>query len=223
MSKSFYTGTYEALRAGSANFAALISATPTAFGLTADDAASYALLDAAYQTAWSVADSPNTRTSAAIVGRNDSAIPLRAMAVTLTNKINGTPTVTNEQKTTLGLSVRATPSPAPAPGMPIDFSCTLNGGALDLKWKCNNNPRGSRGVMYQVWRSIDGGPDVYLGGSGSKQFVDNTLPAGSSTVTYKVQAVRTTAMGPWAYYVVQLGMNGGNATVSDVTTPKIAA
>ena len=111
----------------------------------------------------------------------------------------------------------ATPSPVGTPGTPTNFSAMLNGnGALLLKWKCAN-PAGSVGTIYQVWRRI-GAPltaeFVYLGGSGTKGFVDGTLPAGSAAVTYQIQAVRSTAVGPWAQFNVNFGVAGGSMMAS---------
>lgn len=121
----------------------------------------------------------------------------------------------------------ATPSPRPAPGQPTDFSVTLGAdGALSLKWKCAN-PTGSTGTIYQMWRRIGGaGEFTYLGGSGTKDFVDATVPAGSSQVTYQIQAVRSTAVGPWAQFNVNFGTSSGGTTIASITegTPsKIAA
>jgi hypothetical protein len=67
----------------------------------------------------------------------------------------------------------------------------------------------------------------YLAGVGAKEFTDATVPAGSSQVTYQLQAVRSTSVGGWAQYNVSFGTeSGGGATIASVTegTPaKIAA
>ncbi len=114
----------------------------------------------------------------------------------------------------------ANPSPRPAPGAPTNFAVALeNNGAVTLTWKCAN-PAGSAGTMYQVYRRINGTPSAsvdfaYLGGTGAKSFVDSTLPAGSTAVTYQIRAVRSTATGPWAQFNVNFGVGGGGAmTVS---------
>jgi len=39
--------------------------------------------------------------------------------------------------------------------------------------------------------------------------VDATIPAGSSQVTYQMQAVRSTAAGPWAQFNVNFGTGAG--------------
>jgi hypothetical protein len=223
MSSSFFAGKdYARLYTGSIAFSTQISATPTVFGLTSAMATSYASLNDVYAAAYLAADDPATRTKGKIIARSDSATALRKAASDLAKIISGTPTVTNEQKADLGLSVRATPTPVPDPGTPTSFKVQLDGGALVLKWKCVN-PRRSAGTMYQVWREIDGGPMVYVGGSGSKTFTDTTVPAGSAVVTYNVQAVRSTATGAWATFVVTFGNTGATPTVTETKPVKIAA
>ena len=116
----------------------------------------------------------------------------------------------------------AIPGPVGAPGKPFEFVVNLEeNGSLTLKWKCPN-PVGCTGVMYQVWRKVGTGDFEYVGGCGSKQFVDNTIPAGSSNITYQMQATRSTAVGPWAQFNVNFGVNGGT-TVTESQPSKLAA
>jgi hypothetical protein len=120
----------------------------------------------------------------------------------------------------------ATPTPRPAPGTPSNFTVDLNGnGALHLAWKCGN-PAGSSGTLYQVWRKTAADADfVYLGGSGTRDFIDDTLPAGSMQVTYQIQGVRSTAVGPWAQFNVNFGVSSGGtitATIEETPTKKAA-
>jgi hypothetical protein len=135
--------------------------------------------------------------------------------------------------------VPATPAPKGPPGKPVAFVATLDdSGALSFKFKCPNPP-GASGTIYQVWRRIappgGSGEFEYLGGSGTREYVDATIPAGSSQVTYQIQAVRSTAVGPWAQFNVNFGVSGGSGsggegvTALSVTeqtpsgTPKMAA
>jgi hypothetical protein len=119
------------------------------------------------------------------------------------------------------LPVPATPSPKPAPGKPTDFTVELDeSGALNLGWKCPNPP-GTSGTIYQIWRRIGAdGEFAYLGGSGDKTFIDSTIAAGSSQVTYQIQAVRSTGVGPWAQFNVNFGVGGGGAMMASVTEGK---
>lgn len=120
----------------------------------------------------------------------------------------------------------ATPGPRANPGTPYEPELTLDGdGALILKWKCNN-PTGTQGTMYMVYRSIGGSTEFApLGGSGTKEFVDNTIPLGATQITYKIQAVRSTAKGPWATFNVYFGTNAGGQTTATigVSPARIAA
>lgn len=108
------------------------------------------------------------------------------------------------------------PSTPPPPGTPFELSVGLLGnGALALKWKCNN-PSGTTGTIYEVRRAVAGGSMLFVGASGVKSFNDDSLPAGTATpVTYEITAVRSTARGNPAQFVVNFG-TGGGFTVSAV-------
>jgi hypothetical protein len=120
----------------------------------------------------------------------------------------------------------AIPTPVGDPGEPTDFTVKLTAtGALDLKWKCEN-PEGAQGTIYQIYRKTGSGEFVYVGGSGDKSFLDDTLPAGSTNVQYKMQAVRSTAVGPWAVFNVAFGVDSSGSAMASVTQSvpaKIAA
>lgn len=109
----------------------------------------------------------------------------------------------------------ATPSPVGPPGTPSDFKAALTpDGALDLSWKCVN-PSG--GTIYQVWRRLGLSGDFdYLGGSGGREFTDTDLPAGTAIATYRIQAVRTTAFGVAAQFIVNFGVDGGTMSITQV-------
>ena len=117
MDRSFFYGTDAEIASGSANFSTKISATPTAYGLVAAQATAYAAVNTAYQTAYTTAITPATRTKGTFAAKNDAKRNLRVMAADLAKIIDGTATVTNQQKIDLGLSVRVIPSPIPAPGV----------------------------------------------------------------------------------------------------------
>lgn len=225
MGKSFFLGTDAELYAGSAAFSAQITATPTSFGLVAAQATAYAALNAAYATAYLAATNPLTRTKGAIEGKDAAKASLKIMASDLAKIIDGTATVTDQQKANLGLSVRATPTPRPAPGMPTDFRVELfQNGSIGLKWKCAN-PAGAPGPVYQVWRRTGTtGEFICLGGAGERRFLDGTVPAGAASVTYRIQAARSTAVGPWADFTVSFGVtSGGTMTASVESVPALKA
>lgn len=119
----------------------------------------------------------------------------------------------------------ALPSPVPPPGMPTGFVATLNpDGSVKLRWKCPN-PAGSAGTVYQLSRKTGAGEFAAIGVSGARSFVDATVPAGVASVTYQIVAVRSTAVGVAAQFIVNFGVSGatGAMTASVVQAPKLAA
>jgi hypothetical protein len=122
----------------------------------------------------------------------------------------------------------AVPSPVPPPGMPTDFTAALNpDGTLTLKWKCTNPP-GSSGTIYQVARKVGNVGDFQMiGGSGTRSFIDATLPAGNASVTYRIIATRSTAAGTANQFTVSFGVGGGGEMMASVASaggaPRMAA
>ena len=226
MGRSFYYGTDAQLFAGSASFATKISANPTSYGLTAPQATAYQTLNDLYAASYLAALDPETRTKPKVQAKNDARNLLVLKAAELAKIVEATITVTNEQKLDLGLSVRGIPQPVTELGMPTNMKVSLEAtGAVTLRWKCVS-PRAT-GMVYQVFRRIGDGPFEYLGGAGEKKFTDSTLPMGSSQVTYQIQAVRSTASGPWAQFNVNFGTTSGGGTmvasVTQSTPTKLAA
>lgn len=105
----------------------------------------------------------------------------------------------------------------PPPGTPFDFTVNLlQDGSLELRWKCSN-PSGTVGTIYEVKRAINGGAQQFVGATGVKTFTDDTLPSGSSPVTYQVTAVRSTSRGNPAQFIVNFGVGGGGLTIASIT------
>ena len=113
------------------------------------------------------------------------------------------------------------PTPAPAPGTPTDFTVALQqSGAVTLKWKCAN-PVGVGGTIYEVRRrSGSGSTFTFVGAIGIREFTDDTLPTGSTNVTYQITAVRSTIRGLPAQFNVNFGVGGDGFAVATV---KLAA
>ena len=170
--------------------------------------------------------------NAAKAATNDYNIAVEAMTIAcadILKQIKAKAAITGPSVYSMAeIPAPAIPSPRPAPGKPTSFIATLEeNGALTLKWKCPNPP-GSSGTLYQVSRrNTPTGDFNYLGASGTKKFVDATIPAGSSGVTYQIQAVRSTIAGAVAQFNVNFGVAGGGAMTASVveTTPtsRIAA
>ena len=108
-------------------------------------------------------------------------------------------------------------SPVGPPGTPFQPVVTLSQtGAIALNWKCNN-PSGASGTIYEVRRQIGGGSFAFIGATGTREFVDDTIPAGSSIVNYQVNGLRSTVRGPVATFNVRFGVGGPGLTVTDAT------
>jgi hypothetical protein len=98
------------------NFSTLITATPTAFGLVAADATTLAGLVTAYSTALTAATNPATRTQVKVAAKDVAKAGLVADVRALARRIQGTTSVTPEQKLSLGLPVHKTSqTPIPPP------------------------------------------------------------------------------------------------------------
>lgn len=223
MSKSFHWGTDAQVYSGARNFSALISRSPSSYGLSESQASDYAAIASTWMSAYEAAVDPMTRTKGKIAAKEDALQAVRIATGRLAKIIDGTATVSDQQKIDLGLSVRGPRRKLGAPGTPSDIKVTLSAtGALTLTWKCTNP---GPGTIYEIHRSVAGGAKTYLGSTGQKKFTDDTLPA-SSRVTYTIQAVRSRAKGEWASFNVNFGVGPTSAATtpkSDVATVKLAA
>lgn len=130
-------------------------------------------------------------------------------------------TAGNSTYTLASLPIPATPGPIGPPGTPEGLKVALNpDGSLKLTFKCPN-PAGSTGTLYHVFRSATGASDDYdfVGGAGEKKFTDSTVPSGTSIVYYKIQAVRTTAIGVAGEFIVRFGNGAGEGITVSALTP----
>ena len=106
------------------------------------------------------------------------------------------------------------PAPQPAtpigpPGTPTDFVVTLlQSGAVMLRWKCVN-PNGSVGTLYEIRRKTGTGAFTRLSTEGTREFTDESLPAGAVGVTYEITARRSTVRGLPAQFNVNFGIGSG--------------
>lgn len=101
------------------------------------------------------------------------------------------------------------PSQAPAPGKPFEFRVEiLDTGALRLNWKCDN-PEGVAGTVYEVFRGVQGSALAYVGMSGAREFIDETVPRSLLPIVYRITAVRSTRRGDPSSLTVSFGTSGG--------------
>lgn len=109
------------------------------------------------------------------------------------------------------------PSPVGPPGECTNFTVHLQAdGALELRWKCRHPP-GCKGVIYRILRRIDDGPFEQVGDVGMRRFVDSTVPAGASRITYQIQGVRSASAGPWSQFNVNFGVKTAGTASEPLT------
>ena len=113
------------------------------------------------------------------------------------------------------------PTPQPPPAQPTDLTLTLDAsdGSVTLRWKASN-PTGTSGTSYIIKRRLPGETEFsFVGVSGKKEFVDNTLIAGPDSVQYTVQGQRADQSGPLSpVFTVNFGkLPSGARSVANVS------
>jgi hypothetical protein len=98
------------------NFATLLAASPTTYGLTSGDATIVTGLNTTFQAAYTAAIDPMTRTPVTVAAKNSARAAAEATARQYAVQISRNPGVTNSDKTAIGVSLPASPpTPVPAP------------------------------------------------------------------------------------------------------------
>jgi hypothetical protein len=156
------------------------------------------------------------KVAAALARFHDRAGRLRGKASNAVGRVRAfAPTQPSPSKvlTDARIPSRRDASPLPAPGVPFRFeSRLLEDGALKVSFECDNRAEGGRrlrGVTYVVERR-DGedGPFVYVETALERRFLDETIPLGTTTVTYRVTAQTSTRRGHPALKTVNFGGGG---------------
>ena len=98
------------------NFATLLVASPTTYGLSSTEATATAAVNTTFQAAYTAAIDPSTRTPVTVQAKNDARAQAEATVRPYAVDISRNPAVQNEDKTAIGVnlpnSIR-TPIPAP--------------------------------------------------------------------------------------------------------------
>ena len=197
------------------------------FGLSSAQAAAFTDVYTPWNDAWTAlqaARSSGIRSENLTSDKDDTKALLLLVMRELYAFVQNNRDVTNGSRDLLGVKNRSSErTPTAPPGPVSNFTATINGnGSLTTRWKADN-PAGTHGTMYQVWRKIGTGAFEYCGGTGSKVYTDDTVPAGTTSITYQIQAVRSTAAGPWSQFNVNFSMGGGSMSVTEGQPAKIAA
>lgn len=195
--------------------AGIFTANAVAIGLSAPQALAFKTAAGAARANYNSAIAADNAKKAATLTSQMSVAALRKLAgetiaiIKAFADASATPPGPASIYTLANIPMPATPQPAPAPGTPTDFVATLDqSGVVTLKWKCANPP-GIGGTIYECQRKIAGGDFVFVGASGTREFSDTTLPAGSVGVTYQITATRSTVRGNPAQFNVNFGVGGG--------------
>ena len=125
--------TDDAFLAWSQHFSGLITATPTVYGLSAGQCTAYNAVQANYATALAACD-PAIRSKSSTAAKNAAKAALKVAAEQTAFIIYGQPSVTNVQKTALGLNVRHIPTPIPTPSSsPLIEVLSVSGWTVRLR------------------------------------------------------------------------------------------
>jgi len=116
MASSYIPASDQGFDAFATNFAALLTADPTAYGEDAGVAATVQAAVDAWAAAFALATNPASRTTPVIADKDAARVSAVATIRPVAMRINANSAVTNQQREDLGLTVRKQfPTPVPAP------------------------------------------------------------------------------------------------------------
>jgi hypothetical protein len=135
----------EQLVVWSENFRTLITATPTAFGLTAAQATAYGTLDSAFATAMTRVSNPSTNSDSAVQAKNTAKQNLLygpGGGRELVDIVQAYPGTTDEMRAQLNIKIKdADPRPIPAPEVAPDLSIVQTiGRSVKIRLRDADNP-----------------------------------------------------------------------------------
>lgn len=166
----------------STNFKTKITATPTAYGLTAPQATAYGALHDTFVADYQTASNPDTRSPSAIIAKDQALFNLGANARMLARIVQASPAVTNAQKSDLGLTVRHARAPIPAPSSAPDIDVvSVSGNTVRIRLHDAANPTRR-------------GKPAGVAGAAIFSFVGAGAPTDESAWTFEGTATRTTLL-----------------------------
>ncbi len=171
-----------------------IKATPTAFGVTAPQAAALDTAIKAAQVALTEAQKARDAAKAATLTQTSAMSVMNRAGNIVVSAIR---TFADNQATTAArdavyVAVQMDPpspaTPHPAPSTPASVVADPNAdGTVTVKWKATGNA----GSVYRVMRALAGNTTyTQIGLLSGKSFIDTTVPAGTVSCLYQVQAIR---------------------------------
>jgi hypothetical protein len=161
-----------------ANASDKITAAPTTYALTAAQATTFSGLVSSFNTAYTAAVNPDTRTKGTILAKNDAMDAVKAYARQLVRIVQAAPAVTDTQRADLGINVHDEPSPInPPEEAPSLTVVSAIGRTMKIKLK---------GLESEGRGKPDG-----VAGANLFSFVGETPPAEISEWTFEGGSTRT--------------------------------
>lgn len=179
------------LLAWSTNFRTMITAAPATFGLTAAQATEYATTQEAYASAFQVAKDPSTRTRPTIAAKDAAKTDLQTASRLLAKIVEGTAAVTDAQKLSLGLTVRKSPTPRPAPeGAPIVEVMLVSGRTIKIRLHGDEPSRRGRPIDVAGASLFS-----FVGENPSEDPADWKFEGSTAKMTYDIEMAASVAPG----------------------------
>lgn len=189
---------------------------PTTFGVTAAQVTALTTTVTAARKAYNDAQTARNASKAATTTEGTSVATMLTSGRALVNIMKSF--IENAHNEALwgqaGLAPDAGPGKPQAPTAPFLLSASLDSeGDVIVKWK-TSQPAGVSGVIYSVRRALDGGEYVLLDSVGGKVFIDQTVPIGTTSVSYIIKAKRGTQSSDWSEALtVRFGRVGGGLSI----------
>lgn len=217
MYPSYIPTKQEDLATWATNFSALLTASPTTYGLAAGDASVVASAVGAYTTALTAALDPGTRTQVTVNTKDAARANLLAIVRPFAVNISNNPGVATNDKIDIGVNPRTnSPTPVPAPStVPLLTFIAATPGQHTLRAADQNTPdtRGKPfGVIAMqlyafVGTTVPTGPEdaTFLGVYTKQPIGVNFIPAdaGKKAYYWARWQTRTGLTGPWSTVLSQ--------------------
>lgn len=145
MGKDFFPDREAEMVTWSQLFAERIASDPQAVGLSQEQCDAYLAVQQAFAVAYQISQSPSTRTSPAILSKNEARSAMETMSRQYARIVQSQPQVSDAQRSDLGLNIRQSTMPAlPTPGEAPTLRVTaVQGAALSL-WLLDSTTSGRR-------------------------------------------------------------------------------
>lgn len=198
---------------------------PATFGIDVATATELKSATMAARSAFEAARAARTAAKAATQTQDAEVREMLGVGRNVVNTIkafieqSGDPTLWGQAS----LEPPAPPGTAPNPVAPNALTASLDSeGNVLVRWKASQ-PRGVSGVVYTIRRAIDGGEYSILDTVGGKEFIDEGVTFGTTSVSYTIQAKRGRQVSPLSESLtVRFGRGGGGLTIASVTSGPVS-